>query len=309
MTEACANCGAALTGAFCGRCGQKRFVETDRRLGHLLRQFVEAATDLDSRFWGSLRALLFRPGRLSRDFIEGRRARWMSPITLFLLVNLVYFLFAQSSDFARPFSWEMPGRITVLASEPGALDAGDVERLRDDPGPPYTELAAALVERRVAKRDAAARAASDGVRGYDFREYRQAYDARVPEVGKATAIVHVPFLAAALLLMFRQSGRYYAEHFVVVLHLLAFVMLLMQILAHGLDFLQWFVPPAEWHNPALNWAVRAVITLYTVIALRCAYRVGWLRAAVSTAGLLLAYVLVNFCLYRPMLFLTVFALT
>src|SRR5262245_56481821 len=99
----CANCGARLYGAYCAVCGQKRFVEADRRFGNLIRQFVAAATDLDGRLWGTLRALMLEPGRLSRDYIDGRRVRWMPPITLFLLVNLVYFFFAPQSDFAMPF--------------------------------------------------------------------------------------------------------------------------------------------------------------------------------------------------------------
>ncbi|MCX7563245.1 DUF3667 domain-containing protein [Xanthomonadaceae bacterium XH05] len=57
----------------------KRFVQSDHRFTHLLASFFEAATDLDGRFWRSLRALLFQPGRLARDYIDGARQRWMPP--------------------------------------------------------------------------------------------------------------------------------------------------------------------------------------------------------------------------------------
>jgi Protein of unknown function (DUF3667) len=308
MAEACANCGADLTGAYCAVCGQKRFVEADRRFGQLARQFVAVATDLDGRFWGSLRALLLQPGELSLDYIEGRRARRMSPVALFLLVTVFYFFFVRQSDFATPFEWEVPGRIVMLARD-GSVDPADAARLRAKPGPLHSRVTAALVDRRVQARDAAARAASDGRSGYDYRDYRRAYDAKVPQISKALAVVHVPFLAAALMLLFLRRRHYYAEHFVVALHLLAFAMVSIQILVLGMDLVHSFVPRADWHQSLLDWIVRAVLTIYVVIALHRVYAVGWRWATAATAGLFLAYVLINFYLYRPVLFLTVFALT
>lgn len=308
MAEACANCGADLTGVYCAVCGQKRLVEADRRFGHLARQFVAVAADLDGRFWGSLRALLLQPGELSLDYIEGRRARRMSPVALFLLVNLFYFFFVQQSDFAAPFEWEVPGRIVMLSRD-GSVDPADTARLRAKPGPPYSRVTAALVDRRVQARDAAARAASDGRSGYDYRDYRRAYDAKVPQISKALAVVHVPFLAAALMLLFLRRRHYYAEHFVVALHLLAFEMVSIQVLVLGMDLVHSFVPRADWHQSLLDWIVRGVLTIYVVIALHRVYAVGWRGATAATAGLFLAYVLINFYLYRPVLFLTVFALT
>lgn len=308
MGESCANCGAALTGRYCAACGQKRFVEADRRFGHLLRQLVHAATDLDGRFWGSLRALLFRPGLLSRDYIAGRRKRWMSPIALFLLVNLVYFFFAPESDFARPFEWEVPGRIAALARDPGIADPAALARLRAGPEPWHSRLTAALVERRVQARDAAARAASNNRHGYDYRDYRRAYDAKMLEISKVLAIVHVPFLAAALLLLFWRKRRYYAEHFVVALHLMAFGMVLIQFVVYGGSLLHTVIPALDrfsWRD----WTVRGVTAIYFAIALGRVYEIRWWWSIPATLGLLLAYVLTTFCVYRPVLFLAVYALT
>jgi hypothetical protein len=309
VSDVCTNCGAGLSGAYCAACGQKRFVETDRRFAHLVRQFVAAATDLDGRFWGSVRAFLREPGRLSRDYIEGRRARWMSPIALFLLINVAYFFFAQKSDFAAPFEWEVPGRIQVLAREPGKIDAADIERLHADPGPVYGRLTAVLVDRRVQARDRAERAASNGQRGYSHRDYRRDYDAKVLQVTKAITIVHVPLLALALMLLFWRARRYYAEHFVVALHLLAFTLALVLMVTLGWDLLHVFVPPTDWHFSIGNWFIRGAVTIYCLVALRRVYLVAWGWSAIATLGLFTAYVLVNVYLYRPVLFLTVFALT
>jgi hypothetical protein len=310
VSPACTNCGAGLSGTYCARCGQRRFTEADRRFGHLVREFLAAATDLDGRFWGSVLALLFRPGRLSRDYMNGRRARWMSPIALFLLANVTYFVFVhEESDLATSFDWEVPGRIELLARDPGTIDAQTAERLHADPGPAHSRFTAPLVERRVRARDAAARAASNGERGYDFRDYRRAYDARVPEASKALVVVHVPFLALALMVTFRRRGRYYAEHFVVALHLLAFNMATIVAANHGLGLLHLFAAPADAHYAAVNWILRAVMTCYVVVALRRVYDVRWAWSIAATAAVFAAYVAVNVYVYRPVLFLTVFAIT
>jgi hypothetical protein len=50
---ACSNCGTSLAGEFCHACGQKRFVDSDRRFGHLLHHFIMSATDLNGRLWQS----------------------------------------------------------------------------------------------------------------------------------------------------------------------------------------------------------------------------------------------------------------
>lgn len=292
----CANCGAKLHGAFCATCGQKRFDETDRRFGNLVRQFIEAFTNLDGRFWGTVRALLFQPGRLSRDYIDGRRARWLSPVTLFLFVNVVYFFFMTQSDFATPFTWEVPGRIQAEVRGE-TLSPAEAARLRAEPGPLHSRITAAWIDRRVAER------------GYDYRDYAEIYDAKVPEVSKALAALHVPFLALALMFLFRKNRRYYAEHFVVALHLVAFNMAVILLFGRGLDLVHFVAPAAEWHNTMLNWLIRIVLTVYVVIALHRTYQRGWIRTLAATAGLFAAFVIVNFYVYRPVLFVTVFALT
>jgi hypothetical protein len=233
----------------------------------------------------------------------------MSPIALFLLVNLVYFVSAVQSDLATPFEWEVPGRIVLETVEPGARTEQDAARLRAEPGPLHSLITAPLVDRRIAERDAAARTASGGARRYSYRDFRDAYNAKVPEISKVLTMVHVPLLGVALMLMFRTSGRYFAEHFVVALHLVAFFMAVIVIVDCSTDLLQLVVPPADWHYVVINWFVRIVLTVYILVALRRVYATGWAWSAAATLGLLASYGVINVYFYRPVLFLTVFAVT
>lgn len=89
-TTICANCGATVAGNFCGQCGQKAHVH--RSISHVFEEFLHGITHFDSRFWRTIPMLLFRPGKLTRDYVEGKRARFIAPIALFLLTVFTMFL-------------------------------------------------------------------------------------------------------------------------------------------------------------------------------------------------------------------------
>lgn len=89
---ACANCGAVLQGAYCHVCGQNSD-DHKRSILHLFWEAIEGLLHLDGRLWRTLPALFFRPGRLARDYIEGRTARHVPPFRTFL-VSLLLLIFA-----------------------------------------------------------------------------------------------------------------------------------------------------------------------------------------------------------------------
>lgn len=91
--ELCPNCGAAEAGPFCAQCGQRRPAPDDYSLRRFWRHVFYEATEVDSSLVRSL-AGLFRPGYLTREHLAGRRARYLSPVKLYLIISAVYFLLA-----------------------------------------------------------------------------------------------------------------------------------------------------------------------------------------------------------------------
>lgn len=85
----CANCGTTLLGHYCHECGQQGHLHN--KLGHLLHEFVEGIAHFDGRLWRTLPLLAWRPGRLSRDWIEGKRARYVAPLHIFLFALFLMF--------------------------------------------------------------------------------------------------------------------------------------------------------------------------------------------------------------------------
>ena len=87
---ACANCGAALHGRFCGACGQEA-KPLDPPVRHFAAEFAKEFFDIDGKQLRSLRRLVFSPGFLTREYVEGRRAGWLTPLKLYLLTSVAAF--------------------------------------------------------------------------------------------------------------------------------------------------------------------------------------------------------------------------
>ena len=114
----CRNCGAPAPGEFCPACGQ----ETKLRLP-TLREFLREAAGryvaLDGRFWRTIGLLLFRPGRLTREYLAGRRRRYVRPARLYLFSTLVFF--AVSRFFVSPLSFEVSSAFSRCNSASGPI--------------------------------------------------------------------------------------------------------------------------------------------------------------------------------------------
>lgn len=93
----CLNCGATLPGAFCPACGQK--AQAARQpVGTLVRETFTEMFGLDGRFWRSVGALLVRPGHLTREYVAGRRMRYLRPLRLYLTSTLAFFFLLSVLD-------------------------------------------------------------------------------------------------------------------------------------------------------------------------------------------------------------------
>ncbi|QYF86327.1 DUF3667 domain-containing protein [Brevundimonas sp. PAMC22021] len=85
----CADCGAEVSSKFCPECGQP--AHTHRTLLHLGEELLHGVMHFDARVWRTLPLLAFNPGRLTREWVEGRRTRYVSPLAMFLFTIFVMF--------------------------------------------------------------------------------------------------------------------------------------------------------------------------------------------------------------------------
>ncbi len=103
----CLNCGAELTGDYCHACGQRAHVH--RTLHAFWHDLLHGVLHFEGKIWRTLPLLAWRPGELTRRYIDGERAKFVSPMALFLFS--VFLMFAVAS-----FTGSLSARIDPNAS-------------------------------------------------------------------------------------------------------------------------------------------------------------------------------------------------
>ncbi len=116
----CNNCNAPLTGPFCHICGQ-RDDDLRRPIWTFFRELLDAIFDTDSKIIKTVLLLVFVPGGLSRDFMEGKRARYLPPFRLYIVLLFIFFSTLSIADILIIDIHVTPKAETVAARE--ALEA------------------------------------------------------------------------------------------------------------------------------------------------------------------------------------------
>ena len=97
--KACLNCKTELVGDYCHHCGQQGHVH--RTIGAFSHDLLHSVLHFEGKMWRTLPMLAWRPGELTRRYVEGERARFVSPMALFLFS--VFLMFAVTSAIGGPF--------------------------------------------------------------------------------------------------------------------------------------------------------------------------------------------------------------
>jgi Protein of unknown function (DUF3667) len=147
----CPNCGGALDGAYCQACGQPAHIS--RTLADVLGDFLHAFFHYDTKAWRTLPLLVGRPGTLTHRYIHGQRARYVSPLAMFLFaVFIMFFVFSMvgGPEFLRAeIGDEAQSESTLTVAEAEAALVGARER-RDAA---RAALAAAEIEAEKVRND------------------------------------------------------------------------------------------------------------------------------------------------------------
>ncbi len=256
----CLNCGTSLGGQYCGNCGQRarsRLIS----LWELIREAFGDLFELDSRLWHTLVPLIIRPGKLTRDYLLGRRARFMPPFRTYLVLSVVFFLVAffdpreefnvlfepaaestEEAEAADQSAEEIRQGILADLAEDGII-AGD-EALHDDPDDSdgvssnisddesgvncnLEDLESADMPDWLANRMTPERLqlVCERVIADDGRAMSEKLRDNVP----AALFFLLPLMALILKIMYPLSKRYYVEHLLFVVHNHAFVFLILTL--------------------------------------------------------------------------------
>jgi hypothetical protein len=240
----CLNCGDATVGMFCPRCGQRK-VDVRISLRRMLGEVLEDQLSVNSTLPRTLVAVLFRPGRLTREYVQGRIVRYIPPFRLYLVTSLVFFvLLPLVAD---------PGEISVTGGGPGRGDSVRTTRIADSvllvharrTGEDTVPLARAAARSRAAPNQNNLQFGPDPekvlpvlkplarrmkrtetrLNAMPQDEALRTLVASFEENAPVGVFVMMPLFAMILKILYARRKRFYVEHFVFALHVHAFAFL------------------------------------------------------------------------------------
>jgi hypothetical protein len=260
--SACANCGDALAGEYCSRCGQ-RALDLHRPFSALVSDAVGDLLNLDTRLIRTLRPLMARPGAVAKSYIAGRRASHVPPLKSYLIAALIFF------SLFTVFPSDAPVSVVVQGSPEEAAAKGR--------GGVSFSLPARIGYFDQWYQAARTRAMKDPQR------FASIYYANIPRA----FFVFLPLFALFLELLYRKQG-YVVDHLVFALYYHAFVFLEFSLIFLA-GHLSAFVPtPVRWIIGLSLWGW---LFAYLPMALRRVYGGSRLMTGMKlvTLGLLYAF--------------------
>jgi len=125
----CFSCGETMTGLFCHSCGQKND-DYRRSIWSLFSETFASIFSLENRMWRTWLALLSKPGRVAREFSDGKRMTWTSPVRIYLALSIMLFGYLGLTE-TRIFSVRTD--IVPKSDYVGAVDTLDDASVRLSP--------------------------------------------------------------------------------------------------------------------------------------------------------------------------------
>lgn len=305
----CANCGARLTGKYCGQCGQRHHDHPVHDFWHFISEALEDLTHADSRLWQTLSALLFRPGFLTREFLEGRRVRYLPPVRLYLVVSVVFFIIV-GLDSRIPKSYVVVSynsksfhyRVVPAdnASASGALAHGPSRAASGNVGGLASLIATPAARQQLCAQFGTAVEQHAGWLGRFAPRVTQSCLAGLAAGGvehfneavehnlERAMFLFLPLLALAMKPLYLRPRRHYIEHLLFFLHSHAFLFVVL-----GVSALIKMTTSSPLVLAPMNTAIAVYIPLYFYRALRRVYGQGaWLTLS-KLAGLAAVYLLLG----------------
>ncbi|MCH8616376.1 DUF3667 domain-containing protein [Sphingomonas sp. SM33] len=268
--SACLNCGTQLSGEFCYVCGQRAHVH--RSLSAFFHDLLHGVFHFEGKIWTTLPMLIWKPGQLTRGYIDGQRARYVSPIALFLFCVFLMFAVVSATGLG-----EIPEQVkadvaTQVKDHEATLTRQQAERAQREKADRSTVGIDAEIAQTRRELDGLKRLQARGIEGSAVQVsddmpgwFRSAVEHALknPELvlyklksnaykfSWALIPLSVPFVW--LLFPFSRRFRLY-DHTVFVTYSLCFMLLLLMVgtlldfVAPSIASLLWFVPPIHMYR-------------------------------------------------------------
>jgi hypothetical protein len=264
----CKNCHAPLSGRFCANCGQAANVHVPTTL-ELMHELLEGLTHSDSRLWRTLTDLWFRPGKLTEEFIAGRRVAYLPPFRLYLIASILFFLLASLMQ-TRAVVGQFDSSTHSVTPITSCDDANFNTFAREHPA--WTQ--------RIQH-------ACRAIMSDQGENLLRVAFSTMPKA----MFIFLPLIALLNMLMYWRPRHRYAEHLLFFVHLHAMYFSVASVMILTLAAADAW-PKLQGTSGVLNTLLGWFLPIYTVLALRRVFKRRWFNTVLKAAGLYVVYMVV-----------------
>ena len=194
---ACPSCGTRTLGEFCSHCGEKEVSDEDYSVRSYLAEIVAAITLLESKLLRSVWLVVSKPGYLSSEYLRGRRVRYMKPLQLFIVLNVVYY-FSLTVFSATTFTTPLNTQLHMNNY--------------------YPTYANRQINQKLQKEQIS----------YDALEKK--YNEKTSVLSRTLIFVLIPIFALLFYALFFRNRRHVVQHAVVATHFWSFSLILLGVI-------------------------------------------------------------------------------
>lgn len=311
----CLNCGDTTVGFFCRNCGQRK-ADVRVSLRRMLMEVMDDQLSLNSTLPRTIGALLFRPGHLTAEYVQGRIMRYVPPFRLYLVTSVLFFVLLpvvadvnriadevateseqdeareRAQDSARIAAQE--GRADSARARVGALRPGEVPK-GEGMAPPLPPVPAkpdsGRMDVNLAISDTSKvpgwlmplnrrlQRTEDRLKSMPPREALRTGLAALEENAPKGVFLMMPLFAFILKLLYVRRKRFYVEHFVFALHV------------HAMAFVLFTVGMLAGPDTPLPGILAMWMVLYVFLAMKKVYGQGIIRTFLKFSALAGAYMI------------------
>ena len=254
----CLNCGASVKGAFCHQCGQRIRDNSDRSLRRLLGEVLGNIFFFDNRFFISVWYLIRFPGRMTVEFLEGKRKKFISPVTLFLFLNLIYFFVNPLSDYSLPLTDQFYSQ-------------------------PYSQWIQEMVVQKLTQEE------------LDGEAYAITYQNASDNISKSIMIINVPLIAGFVFLMAFKRRPFFFDSLIFAFHFFTLFLLSWILLDWAGRLIDLFSGHESSVVSAISFNLFTLILplVYAILSTKRLMVIRWYWAIPAGLGVMVAVLLTN----------------
>ena len=261
----CKNCGNTFQGKYCNICGEKTFSENDKKISHFFEEGFHFITHFEGTFFTTIKTMFSRPGKLSLDISNGTRKRYFKPLSLFILLVVVYLIF--------PYFEGLNMQLKYYASQPF-----------------FGKLASLTIKEKIIST------------GLTDAELASLFHQKAEKLSKFLLIIIVPLTALALKAITFRRKKYFFDYLVFSAEVNAFYILWGFLITPLLHVIYVWVTGSVFAEYLIGYIIVLPFLVYVLFSIKYFFKLKWWHSTLITLIFAFMHQVIIQIIYKLILF-------